>query len=75
MHDGMLRSVAFFSKKITLQKCNYEIYDKELFAIIKAFKEWQPELSLETNEIEPTNVLTNYKNLEYFITTKRLNCR
>ncbi len=27
-------------------KCNYEIYDKELLAIIRAFKHWRPELKL-----------------------------
>ena len=25
-------------------ECNYEIYDKELLAIVKAFEEWRPEL-------------------------------
>jgi hypothetical protein len=32
--DGVLRPVAFFSKKQTPAECNYEIYDKELLAII-----------------------------------------
>ena len=36
---GVLRPVAFLSKKMTPQECNYEIYDKELLAIVRAFEE------------------------------------
>jgi hypothetical protein len=32
--NGVLHLVAFFSKKMALAECNYEIYDKELLAII-----------------------------------------
>ena len=35
----LLRPVAFMSKKMSPQECNYEIYDKELLAIIRAFEE------------------------------------
>ena len=38
-HNGMLRPVAFMSKKMSSAKCNYKIYDKKLLAIIQAFKE------------------------------------
>jgi hypothetical protein len=42
--DGILHLVAFFSKKHSLAECNYEIYNKELMAIVRAFEEWRPEL-------------------------------
>jgi hypothetical protein len=42
--DGVLRLVAYFSAKHTAAECNYEIYNKELLAIIKCLKEWRPEL-------------------------------
>ncbi|KAI0993776.1 hypothetical protein K3495_g14408, partial [Podosphaera aphanis] len=42
--EGLLRPVACFSSKHTPAECNYEIYDKELFAIIKCLEEWRPEL-------------------------------
>ena len=45
MRDGVLKPVAFFSKKMCPQECNYDIYDKELLAIVKSFEEWKPELS------------------------------
>ena len=53
-------------------KCNYEIYDKELLAIIRAFKVWRPEL--EGTE-KPITVISDHKNLEYFMTTKLLSRR
>ena len=44
MHDGILQPVAFFSKKHSVTECNYEIYDKELLAIVRCFEEWRPDL-------------------------------
>jgi len=39
-HDeGTLQPMAFFSKKHSPVECNYEIYDKELMAIVRAFDE------------------------------------
>jgi hypothetical protein len=74
MSDGNLRPVAFFSKKMSPAECNYEIYDKELLAIIKAFEEWRPELA-GTDPSNPIKVLSDHRSLEYFMTTKQLNRR
>ena len=54
-------------------KCNYEIYDKELLAIIRVFEEWCSELARIFIE-NLIHVITD-KNLEYFISTKDLNKR
>jgi hypothetical protein len=59
--EGILRPVAYFSSKHSAQECNYEIYDKELLAIIKAFEEWRPELHGVSGG---TEVITDHKNLE-----------
>ncbi len=67
--DSLLYPVAFLSKKMLPQECNYEIYDKELLAIIRVFEEWYPELAGTPVE-EPIRILTDYKNLEYFMTSK-----
>ena len=69
--EGTLHPVAFFSKKHSPAECNYEIYDQELMAIVRAFEEWPAELQSVEN---PISVLTDH-NLEYFTTTKLLNCR
>ena len=70
--DGLLHPVAFFSKKHFPAECNYEIYNKELMVIIRSFEEWRPHLESAKGIIE---VLCDYKNLEYFMTTKILNRR
>ena len=71
-NEGILRPVAYFSSKHSAQECNYEIYDKELLAIIKAMEEWRPELQGVDNAFE---VITDHKNLEYFTSTKALSQR
>ena len=70
--EGCLRPVAYFSSKHSASECNYEIYDKELLAIIKSLEEWRPELQ---GTQEPFEIITDHKNLEYFMTTKALNQR
>ena len=66
----ILHSVFFFSYKIILKKCNYEIYNKKLLVIIKTFKKWK----LKTYSIlKSVTVLINYKNLEHFIIIWKLN--
>lgn len=72
--DGLLHPVAFMSMKMSPAECNYEIYDKELLAIVRAFEEWHPECAGTPVE-EPIKVLSDHKNLEYFMTTKALNRR
>jgi hypothetical protein len=67
---GTLKPVAYFSVKHSAAECNYEIYDKKLLAIIKCLEEWRSEFQ-GTNEF--FGILTDYKNLEYFTTTKSLN--
>ena len=70
--DKILRPVAYFSKKHSPAECKYEIYDKELLAIIRAFEEWRPELEGAAHQI---SVISDHKNLEYFMSTKQLNRR
>lgn len=70
--SGLLHPVAFFSKKLSPTECNYEIYDKELLAIIRCFEEWRPELE---GAASPIQVITDHRNLEYFMSTRNLNRR
>jgi hypothetical protein len=73
-NDDELHSIIFFSKNLALMKCNYEIYDKELFVIIKCFEQWKSEL-MSTKFDVLVKVFTNHKNLKYFIFIKQLNKR
>ena len=70
--DGLLHPVAFFSCKHLLQEINYKIYNKELLAIINFFKKWR--LILERAKL-PVKILTDHRNLQYFMSTKQLFCR
>lgn len=71
-NQGILRPIAYLSKKHSPAECNYEIYDKELLAIIRAFEEWRPELEGAAHQIA---VISDHKNLEFFMISKHLNCR
>ena len=51
---------------------NYDIHDKELLAIVIAFKQWKVYLEGPKYQV---NVLTDHKNLVYFTSTKVLNRR
>lgn len=70
--NGTLQPVAYFSKRLNPAECNYEIYDKELLAIIRCFEEWRPELE---GAAFPIEVLSDHRNLQYFTTTKQLSHR
>lgn len=70
--DGVLHPVAFMSRKHSPTECNYEIYDKELLAIVRCFEDWRAELQ---GVAQPISVITDHRNLEYFMTTKQLSRR
>ena len=67
--DGKLHPVAFYSRTFGPAELNYEIYDKKLIAIIRCFEKWHAELEGSPHVIE---VLSDHKNLEYFMFTKLL---
>ena len=60
---GELHPYAYFSKKNSPAEYNYEIYNKELLAIIRYLEEQDAEL----RSVKDFTILTDYKNLEYFI--------
>jgi len=68
--EGVLHLVAYYSKKHLPAECNYDIYDKELMAIIKALEEWRPECE---GAAYPLQLITDHNNLEYFMTKNLLN--
>ena len=68
--DNVWRPIAFFSKAMNPAERNYEIYDKEMLAIIKVFKEWSHHLK---GAQETIKVLTDHQNLTYFRKPQNLN--
>ena len=63
----VFRPIAYYPKKHNPAKCNCEIYNKELMAIVRAFEHWRLKLESSAHLIK---VVTDHKNLEYFITIK-----
>jgi len=72
LHEGSWLPVAYFSRRHLPAERNYEIYDKELMAIVRCFENWRAEL--EGTQF-PIEVLSDHKNLEWFMTTKQLSRR
>ena len=68
--DENLHPIAFHSYKFSSAELNYEIHDKELLAIVDAFKQWRTYLE---GVKYPILMLTDHKNLTSFISTKILN--
>jgi len=62
--------MAFYSKSLSQVEQNYEIHNKEMLAIIQALEEWRHFLERAQHPVE---IWTDHKNLEYFITAKKLN--
>jgi len=67
--NNEIHPIAFHSQTFSTPELNYDIHDKELLAIFKAFKIWRHYLESSTL---PINVMMDHKNLEYFSTTKIL---
>jgi RNase H-like domain found in reverse transcriptase/Integrase zinc binding domain/Chromo (CHRromatin Organisation MOdifier) domain len=67
-----LHPVAYYSATFTQMECNYDIYEQELLAIIKAISHWRPYL-IWTKEL--FTILTNHANLLHWKSPRKLNCR
>jgi hypothetical protein len=67
--NGKWHPVAFISRVMSPAKLNYDIYDKELLAIMYALDEWRPYL-LHAAAFE---IWTDHKNLAYFRQPQKLN--
>ena len=70
LEDDKWHPVSFYSKSLNDVERNYEIHDKEMLAIIQALEEWHHFLEGLQHKFE---IWTDYKNLEYFMTVKKLN--
>jgi len=69
--DNEIYPVVFYSWMFSTLELNYDVHNKELLAIFKAFKIWQHYLE---GSALPIDIVTDHKNLEYFSMTKILIC-
>ncbi len=70
--EETLHSLIYYSKNLSLAECNYEIYDKKLLAIIRAFKHWWSELKLTELSIK---MFINHQALTSLMKNKELSKR
>jgi len=71
-NENRLHPVAFHSRKFQPAEINYEIHDKELLAVVDAFKHWRRYCEGVVHQVQ---VFSDHQNLEYFTTTKVLKRR
>ncbi|EDN91529.1 hypothetical protein SS1G_00932 [Sclerotinia sclerotiorum 1980 UF-70] len=70
--NGKLHPVAYYSSKMDKTEQNYNIYEKELMAIVKSLKHWR--IYLQGAKF-PVIIHTDHMNLRTFTTTKVLDNR
>ena len=58
-----MHPICFYSRKFTPAELNYPIYDKELLAVVAAFKRWRVYMEGAAHAVR---VFSEHKNLEYF---------
>ena len=68
--NGARHPIAYLSKTFNPTERNYEIYDRELLAIMRALKEWRHYVQ---GSPHPVVILSDHKNLTYFRSTQKLN--
>jgi hypothetical protein len=67
-----LHPIAFYSRKFTVAELNYDIHDKELLAVVTAFKQWRHYLE---GTPECITVFSDHKNLVHFTKSTTLSRR
>jgi len=70
--DSKWRPIAYISKSLNETKRNYKIHNKEMLAVIRCLEAWRHFLEGTRSKFE---VWTDHKNLEYFMSNQKLNCR
>ena len=69
--NGTRQPVGFFSQKLNKAEINYDIHNKEMLAVVRCLKFWEPELKA----CGPFTIWTDHKNLEYFMVKRHLSER
>jgi hypothetical protein len=70
--DGLWHPVAFQSESLTEAERNYQTWDREMLAIIRALKEWRHYLE---GLLQPFEILMDHNNLTFWTTAQNLSRR
>jgi hypothetical protein len=72
LDDNLWHPIAYRSESMIDAERNYEIYDKEMLAIIRALEDWRHFLE---GLSKPFDILSDHRNLQYWRTTQDLTRR
>jgi hypothetical protein len=67
--DRKQHPVEYYSATLNEAKCNYDIYNLELLAIVKALRNWQPLLAGLPHDIR---VFSDHMNLQYWCNPQKI---
>ena len=67
-----LHPCTYFSRTFTLAQRNYDVYDRELLAVILVLEEWHQYLQ---GTQHPVTIITDHKNLSYVKDPRKLSRR
>ncbi|KIN99403.1 hypothetical protein M404DRAFT_30463 [Pisolithus tinctorius Marx 270] len=70
--DDLWRPVAFYSHSMSPPERNYQVFDKEMLAIIRALETWRHYLEATPYQFE---IWTDHANLQYFMKAQNLDRR
>jgi len=67
--EGDIYPIVFYSWAFQVAELNYNVHNKELLAIVEAFKKWRHYLE---GVATPVEAITDHKNLTYFCSFKSI---
>jgi hypothetical protein len=70
--DGCHNPIAYHSRKLDYPNINYAINDRQMLAIVSAFKEWRCYIEVASH---PICLFNEHQNPNYYTTMKFLNWR
>ncbi len=70
--DGKTHPVAYYSESFSALERNYDVYDRELLAIVKALRQWRTYLLGSPHQIK---IYTDHSNLQYWKEPRKINQR
>ncbi|OBT81095.1 hypothetical protein VE02_10352 [Pseudogymnoascus sp. 03VT05] len=62
--NGKFKPIAYYSRKLSPTELNYDIHDKELLAIVVAFKQWQVYLKGSTYPVQTSPLGRDTRSLQ-----------
>ena len=69
--DGTLHPIEYYLSTLNEAEQNYDIYDLELLAIVKALKHWHAYLAGSPHKIK---VFSDHMNLQYWRQPQKISC-